>query len=131
MANYTAALTQIESVFASSSWRGLNISTIPVALDLPTRSDEHCVTGVYITGRMPDIYQRLITIGFLEVQIFTAKEMGQKRGLAIADLLDERIQDTRVMTTTFRRSALSVRGNDPSKPALFRIDYRIPFFTED
>jgi len=127
-------LAEYRRKFGSAYWTTNNIQTFPDNYQGDISNSEYLRVSVLpSTGSVEsfgdDLGVRTKQIsGLVAIKIFVKAGEGQGRLMAIADLLDNLLQDkTLTNGTKLRMSYLSVEGIDSANSALYSASYFIPF----
>jgi hypothetical protein len=130
MASYSDIISDLDTIFASSSWTGHNIATYPVNV-APTavKASEYIVIELLPTKPIDEEYGNSNQVaGLIIMQIYVPVNTGPRRVYEISDLLDEVLQKKQIgASLQTGSSACDVKGNDPDNPSLFRADYNLRF----
>lgn len=123
-------LSDIEQVFASSTWKNNNIKTYPANYQGSTgNTNEYVTLKVMPTEGKNFVYGSGKQVsGLLAVKIFVKAGEGQGRTMFIANLLDIILENKKLtLGTNFQVSYLNIEGLDPSNKSLYSASYLIPF----
>jgi len=127
---FNNVLTDINSVFADSSWTSNNIDIYPDNYQ-GTLADENEYLRLNV---MPNSSQYFThggeknLSGMVAIKMFVKAGEGQSRLMAIADILDNVLQSKRLTNgTELGTSYMNVEGLDPANKSLYSASYIIPF----
>ena len=127
---YDSVQSDIEGVFASSTWTSNNIPIYPDNYQgAVTTGPEFCRLSV-----MPSSSENYshggnkALSGIVVVKILVRAGEGQARIMAISDILNVNLDNKRLTNgTELSTSYLNVEGLDPSNQSLYSARYIIPF----
>jgi len=123
-------LSDINSVFASSSWISNSIAIYPENYQgTISNSDEFLRFSVLPSASEYLAYGGDKELkGLLMIRIFVKAGEGQTRPMQISDILDDFFENkTLTNNTEFGTSYMNVEGLDPANQSLYRAQYIIPF----
>jgi len=120
-------LNDVESQFATASWKTNKISAYPVNYIVPASTSEFVKIEVLpLEGNID--YNRFGIDGKIIIQIYIKANKGSKRLMEVADLLDNLLQSKQLgQGTRTEESSLTVLGIDKDNPELFRGDFSVDF----
>ena len=128
---FNSILADVESVFASSAWLGLNVKAIPSNYSgkLGNGVTEYVIVNVLPTKKDYKDYEKTkVVSGLLAVKMFVPYGNGQARVMGLADVLDNLLEDKVLPNNTkLEASYLSMEGKDPYSAAFYTASYFIPF----
>jgi len=130
MGKFTETQVRIFSIFNSDTWKAEAIKTIPQDVSASNLGDEFIRVSIIPSQRG---INRISTMGVCIIDIFVAAGKGPSRYHAIADKLDDYLQDKQVKillsnnVVQFGASTLVPIGLDKDNPNLTRAQYTIPF----
>jgi hypothetical protein len=127
---YNKIITDIEAVFASSTWTTHNIVTLPDNYmgKIGNVTEYVQLKVMPTTGETVgyDAYKE--QKGLVAVKIFVKAGEGQRRVMAIAEFLNNLLQHKHLTNgTELGASYLSIEGLDPANSSLYSASYIIPF----
>lgn len=123
-------LSDVESVFAASTWTSNNIALYPDNYQgTISNQNEFCRLNVLPSKSEHSAHGGSKYMeGLVIVKIFVKAGEGQGRVMAIGDILDISLQNKRLANgTEFGTSYLNVEGLDPKNQSLYSAHYIIPF----
>ena len=124
-------LEDVESVFASNTWKANNIKTFPANYqgDIGPNVKEHIQVNVLPSRSNNYAYgAKKETNGLVAIKMFVKAGEGQGKTMALADLLDIVLQNKTLPNgTSLGTSYLNVEGLDPLNKSLYSASYIIPF----
>jgi len=127
MTKYVSAQSDIEGVFATPAWTANSVSTYPVNFKVPASVSEF-VKVEFLPLNTNSDYSRFGISGLAIVQIYVSANIGTRRLMEIADLLDSILQNKTLENgTQTQSSSLQILGQDKDNPNLFRGDYQVNF----
>jgi len=130
MGKYTDVQDRVFSVFNSNTWKAEAIKTIPQDVSASNLGDEFIRVSIIPANTG---INALSISGVCIIDIFVAAGLGPARYHAIADKLDQYLQQKQIkplLSTTvvqFGISTLVPLGLDKDNPNLTRAKYTIPF----
>lgn len=127
MSKFVKLLSDVESVFTTSTWTSTNISAFPSNFRVPENTSEFVKLEVLPLRDNSD-YGRCGVEGIIYVQIYVQANQGVRRLMEIADILDTLLQAKSLPNgTKTQASSLNVIGMDRDNPELFRADFAVDF----
>jgi len=127
MSKYANLISDVESVFGSSTWTANNISTFPSNFNIPSNLSEF-VKIETLPLRINTDYGRFGVEGLIIIQVYVSANQGVRRLMEVADLLDLILENKLLANGTQTQSSnLQILGQDSDNPELFRADFTVNF----
>lgn len=125
--SYVEILHDVESVFTTEDWTDNEIQAFPSSFAGVPATKEFIQIGTYPSQSNYRSFGSVNVAGYVGINIFTEKNVGDRRLFEIADILDDLLLSRIIGTLQFQTSLLNRAGSDIRYPLYNRGEYRINF----